>query len=93
MRIKGELRERLLDLSLEDFANGVSSFMMFRGLGSPWAPAIIEADREIRNLVREVAESREICTACFRGQERNVGGRNGGEERYVCSNPECSRHR
>ena len=56
-------------------------------------PDVLEKSHLLGALIREVAKRRDICTSCFVGTESNIGGRNGGEERYSCSNVSCISHK
>lgn len=91
--------ESLREASLEDFCILVSPIIRLRSeLESKRShPNFVTQEERLYEpffrLVQEITHELSICDRCYRGISTNRGGRNGGEERYVCSNPDCSTNR
>lgn len=85
--MRDELREALMNMPIEVFGEVTKS-------KADYLTARVERDKSdpinlLREVVQKVVRIRHICIWCFKGYEKEVGGRNGGEERAECSNPEC----
>jgi hypothetical protein len=94
-----KIRESLRTIPLEDFASLVHPTLSKRwvteGLGDEALILQVQEMRvhsRLKKVIDDVATERHICNLCYKGEESERGGRNGGEEYTVCSNRECISH-